>query len=70
MAVRFEALPPGKFLELNSVRGYVNPRTTVRLEGLGQLKKKLNPRLSGSKHRSHKLVVYVKVVQKSFKVLR
>jgi hypothetical protein len=45
MAVRLSALravhplPPGRFLVLISVRGSVDPRAIVRLEGLGQLKK-------------------------------
>jgi hypothetical protein len=44
MAVRLSALRPGSslalgsFLDLISVRGWVDPRATVRLEGLGQVK--------------------------------
>jgi hypothetical protein len=49
MAVRLSALrtgrslPPGRFLVLISVRGWVDPMITVRLKGLGQLK---NPMIS------------------------
>jgi hypothetical protein len=45
MAARLSALcacrflPPGRFLLLISVRGWVNPRAIVQLEGLGTLKK-------------------------------
>jgi hypothetical protein len=45
MAVRLSALcadrplPPGRFLVLIYVRGWIDPRTIVRLEGLRQLKR-------------------------------
>jgi hypothetical protein len=44
MTVRLSALragsplPPGRFLVLISVRGCVDPRAIVQLEGLGRLK--------------------------------
>jgi hypothetical protein len=34
-------LPPERFLVLTAVRGRVDPRVTVRLEGLGQLKNRI-----------------------------
>jgi hypothetical protein len=42
MAMRLSALravPPGRFLVLISVRGWVDPRTKEQLEGIGELKK-------------------------------
>jgi hypothetical protein len=50
MAVRLSALgsgrpsPPGRFLVLISVRGWLDPRAIMRLEGLGQLKKSTSSR--------------------------
>jgi hypothetical protein len=38
MAVRLLALPPGRFMVLVSVRGLIEPRAIVRLEGSGKLK--------------------------------
>jgi hypothetical protein len=44
MVVRLSApragrpLPPGRFLVLISVTGFVDPRAIVRLEGIGKLK--------------------------------
>jgi hypothetical protein len=58
MAVKLSALcrlsPPGRFLVLISVRGGVDPRAIVRLEGLGQLK---NPMIStGIEHATFRIV--------------
>jgi hypothetical protein len=47
-------LPPRKFLVLISVRGWVDPRATVQLEGLGQLKNPMTS--SGIKPSTFRLV--------------
>jgi hypothetical protein len=61
MAVRLSVYAPagppllqGRFLELISVRGRVEPRATERLEGLGQLKKSID--LIGNRIRDLRLV--------------
>jgi hypothetical protein len=62
MAVRLSALragrrlPPGRFLALISVRGCVDPRTIMRLEGLGQLK---NPVTSSGVKPAQKLILMI-----------
>jgi hypothetical protein len=62
MVVRFSALRagrllhPGRFLVLTSVRGWVHPRTIVRLEGLGQLKNPVTS--SGNEPATFRLVTY------------
>jgi hypothetical protein len=38
----FPPHPPGRFMVLISLRGWVDPRAIVRLEELGQLKKKIH----------------------------
>jgi hypothetical protein len=38
----FIPFPPGRFLVVTYVRGRVNPRAIVLLEGLGNLKKEFN----------------------------
>jgi hypothetical protein len=61
MAVRLTALragrhlPPGRSLVLISLRGWVDPGTIVRLEGLGKLK---NPVTSGIEPSTLRLVTW------------
>jgi hypothetical protein len=49
-------LPPGRLLVLISVRGWVEPRDTVRLEGSGQLKNPMTS--SGIEPATFRLVAY------------
>jgi hypothetical protein len=46
-------LPPGRFLVLISVRGWVDPRAIVRLEGLGQLKISTSSGLDSATNQLH-----------------
>jgi hypothetical protein len=48
-------LPPGRFLALLSVRGWVNYRAIVRLEGLDQLKNPMS--LSGIEPSTIRLII-------------
>jgi hypothetical protein len=61
MAVRLSALrtgPPGSFLVLISVIGWVDPRAIVRLEWLGKLKKSTS---SGLEPATFRLVAYASI---------
>jgi hypothetical protein len=70
MAVRASAssagrpLPPGGYLVLISVRGWVDPKAIVRLEGLGKLKNPMTS--SGIKPATSWLVAYVPIKSKHF----
>jgi hypothetical protein len=50
-------LPPGRFLVLISVRGWVDPRAIVRLEGSGQLENVMIP--SGIEPATFRLVAWI-----------
>jgi hypothetical protein len=66
MAVRLSALragrplPPGRFLVLIPVRGCIDPRVIVRLEGLGQLKNPMTS--SGIEPATFRLVATLPIV--------
>jgi hypothetical protein len=67
MAVRLSSLtrrqaslyPPGRYLVLVSVRGWVDPRAIVRLEGLGQLKLYVEDYFSGIQQTNNGYIQFI-----------